>query len=252
MNRIVALAASIFLVGSGAPAFADTNTSRFGPFFRQDGAQRPARYGNEDGRAGRGVEIYAMASTASIDPASMPVFYLLSAGDLPLDLSTPQDAGLSVDFASTDSGGRAGILGSGSIIALRATPVGEGRDARTNLLTVTFANAELDTSQNGGSFTFKSNDDFAITYTSDFLDFSKAVSEDFSFSFSGASPKFSAVQGNLGVSTRFSSAGTFASDSMPLANGVPAASIWTTLFLSFGAVGVMMRTGRRQRDLYAA
>jgi len=257
MNRFAILAASILLVGSSAPAFADDDTVTFGQFFQQDSGQRLFRYKNEDTHTGKGAEIYTTASTTSTDPGAIPVFFLLSADDLPADLSTPQDARLSVDFLSTSGttgsgSGRIQMFGSGSITILRSTAALEGLNDRTNLLTVTFTNAELDANQNSGSFTFKSNDDSVITYTSDFLDFSNVVSEDFSFSFSGASPKFSAALGSSSVNTRFSGTGTFASDPAPLTVGVPEASTWTMLFLGFGAVGAVMRAGRRQKDLYAA
>lgn len=257
MNRVGIMAACFLLVASSAPAFADVDTITFGQFFQQDSAQRLFRYKNEDTRTGKGAEIYTTSSPTSNDPGSIPVFFLLGADDLPLDLSTPQDASLSVDFVSTSGTTGSGsdriqVFGSGSITILRTTPAAEGLNTRTNLLTVTFTNAELDASQNSGSFTFKSNNDSVISYTSDFLDFSDIVSKDFSFSFSGASPKFSAALGSSGVNTRFSGSGTFASDPAPLTIGVPEASTWAMLFLGFGAVGAIMRTGRRQRDLYAA
>jgi hypothetical protein len=54
------------------------------------------------------------------------------------------------------------------------------------------------------------------------------------------------------VNTRFSGTGTFASDPAPLTFSVPEASTWAMLVFGFSAVGAMMRTGRRSKDLYAA
>jgi len=253
MNRFAILAAIILLAGSGAPAFAQDPIT-FGQFLQQDSGQRLFRYKNEDSATGKGAEIYSTSSTASNDPGAIPVFFLLSADDLPADLSSPQDAGLSVDFlsnsgttATSTPNGRIQMFGSGSITILRTTPAAEGLNAHTNLLTVTFTNAELDASQSSGSFTFRSNDDSAITYTSDFLDFSNIVSENFSFSFSGASPQFSATLGSSASNTRFSGSGSFAATPQ-----VPEISTWVMLFAGFGVVGLVMRAGRRQRDLYAA
>lgn len=257
MNRFAILASCALLLGSAAPAFANDDTITFGQFFQQDSAARLFRYKNEDTTTGKGAEIYTTASTTSTVPGSIPIFFLLSADNLPADLSGPQNAGLSVDFISTSGttgtgNGRIQAFGSGTISILRDLPAAEGNGARVNLLSVTFTNAELDANQNSGSFTFKSNDNSVITYTSDFLDFSNVLSEDFSFSFSGASPKFNALLGSSSVNTRFSGTGTFASNPAPLTFDVPEASTWAMLLVGFGAVGAVMRTGRRQKDLYAA
>jgi len=256
MNRLAILAASLLLVGSSAPAFAG-NDITFGQFFQQDGGQRLFRYQNEDTHTGRGAEIYTTVSATSADPGAIPIYFMLGTDDLPADLSTPQDSRLAVDFISTS--GTTGLgtdriqtFGNGSITILRTTAALEGLNSRTNLLTVNFTNAELDASQGSGSFTFKSNADSAITYTSDFLDFGNIASADFSFSFSGANPSFSANLGSSGASTRFSGTGTFGSNPEPATIGVPEVSTWVMLFLGFGVVGAMMRAGRRQKTLYAA
>jgi len=257
MNRFAILASCALLVGSAAPAFANDDTITFGQFFQRDSAARLFRYKNEDSVTGKGAEIYTTASTSSNAPGSIPIFFLLGTSNLPPDLSGAQSAGLSVDFISTSGttgsgSGRIQAFGNGTISILRDLPANEGNNGRVNLLSVTFTNAELDANQNSGSFTFKSNDNSVITYTSDFLDFSDVLSEDFSFSFSGASPKFNALLGSSSVNTRFSGTGTFASNPAPRTFGVPEASTWTMLFVGFGAVGAVMRAGRRQKDLYAA
>jgi len=256
MNRFAILAAGALCVTSAAPAFA-TDTVTFGQFFQQQTNQRLFRYKNEDAGAVKGAEIYTTSSASSNVPGSIPVYFLLGVNSLPADLSSPQDALLAVDFISTSGttgigSDRIQMFGNGTITIVRTTAALEGLNTRTNLLTVTFTNAELDAAQNNGAFTFKSNDDSVITYTSDFLDFSGVLKEDFSFSFSGASPKFDAPLGSSGVNTRFSGTGTFASDPAPLTIGVPEISTWAMLFFGFGAVGAVMRTGRRQKDLFAA
>jgi hypothetical protein len=256
MNRVAILAASALLVGSAAPAVAG-DTITFGQFFQQNSASRQFRYVNQDTSTSKGAHIYTTASSTTTAAGSIPIYFLLSLANLPADLVDPQFAGLSVDFTSTSGttgsgSSRVQMFGNGTVSILRDTPANEGLNARTNLLTVTFQNAELDASQNSGSFTFKSNDNTTITYTSDFLDFSNVVAEDFSFSFSGASPRFSANLGSSSVNSRFSGTGTFASNPVPTTFGVPEASTWAMLCIGFGAVGAVMRTGRRKKDLFAA
>lgn len=248
MNRFAVLAASALLVGAAAPAFADNSPITFGQFFQQNGDQRLFRYKNEDSSTGKGAEIYTTSSTSSTALGSIPIFFLLSGDDLLPDLLGPQDSRLKVDFISTSGttgsgNGRVQAFGSGTISILRSLPVG----GLSNLLSVSFTNAELDADQNSGSFTFKSNMNSSITYTSDFLDFGNVSSANFSFSFSGASPRFSAALGSSSVSTRFSGTGTFA-----YTPAIPEISTWGMLFVGFGAVGALMRSGRRQKDLYAA
>lgn len=249
MNRLAMIAGGALLLSSAVPAFADDPDSiTFGQFFQQDSSQRLFRY---DGTA-TGAEIYTTSSATSNDFGAIPILFLLS-GDsiLPAYVSAltgTQDAHLSVDFLSdsgttgTDSA-RIQAFGNGTITITRDTPIG----GLNNLLTVIFTNAELDASQDSGSFTFKSNASSTITYSSDFMNFGNLAGEDFSLSFSGASPKFSAVLGSAGVDTRFSGTGTFASTL-----GVPEISTWAMLFFGFGAVGAVMRAGRRQKDLFAA
>jgi hypothetical protein len=133
-------------------------------------------------------------------------------------------------------------LTAGSISFTRDTAAAEGNGTRTNLLTVSFTNAELDASQNGGSFTFKSNANSVITFSSDFLDFTNVLGKDFSFSFSGGNPSFSATVGSSGRNTAFSGSGTFASDPAPLVVGsVPEPASWAMMLVGFGAVGGAVR-----------
>ncbi len=114
------------------------------------------------------------------------------------------------------------------------------------MLTVTFTNGQLDASQNGGSFSFKSLANSSITFTSDFLDFTNVVSKDFSFSFSGSSPTFNAPIGSSGRNTAFSGSGTFASDPAPLVVGsVPEPASWAMMVGGFGALGFALR-GRKK------
>jgi len=259
MNRLAIIAAGALLLGTSSSAWADSIT--FGQFTQKSTSSRLFRYKNEDTLHSKGAEIYTTVA-ATTGPtansfASIPVYFVLSAFGLPADLTGAQDAHLTVDFLShsgtTGSGSsRVQAFDSGTVTITRDTAALEGLNSRTNLLTVSFTNAELDASQNNGSFTFKSNSNSAITYSSDFLDFSHVLTKDFSLSFSGASPKFNAALGSSSVSTRFSGTGTFASDPAPITIGLPEASTWGMLVIGFGAVGAAMRTGRRSKGLFAA
>jgi hypothetical protein len=237
--------ATAALLASAAPAFAQTST--FGQFIQKSPSARAFTYTKQDSGATKKAEIKG---------TSIPVYYLLAAAGLPVDLAGPQNATLSVDFVSnlgtTGTGNSRTQLfdtvTSGSITFLRTTAAAEGNGTRTNLLTVTFTNAELDASQNNGSFTFKSNDNSVITFTSDFLDFSNVVDKDFSFSFSGASPSFNAPVGSSSRSLSFSGSGTFASDPAPLVvGGVPEPASWALMLGGFGLLGATMRTRKTAR-----
>ena len=239
-------AGAALLAVSAMPAHAATQT--FGQFLQKDPSARLFSYTNLDSGANKKAEIKATA---------IPVIYILSAFGLPADLVGAQDATVSVDFISnlgtTSSGGasRAQLFDtvtSGSISIIRDTAAAEGLGTRTNLLTVSFTNAELDASQNNGSFTFKSNNNSAITFTSDFLDFSNVVSKDFSFSFSGASPTFNSALGSSSRSMAFSGTGTFASDPAPLVFGVPEPASWAMMLGGFGMLGATLRTRKTVRS----
>jgi len=166
---------------------------------------------------------------------------------LPADLAGTQDAHLTVDFISNLGTTGAGnsrtqlfdTITNGSISIMRDTAAAEGTGTRQNLLTVSFSNAELDASELDGSFTFKSNHNSVITYTSDFVSFGPHVDKDFSLSFSGANPTFSSVISSSGRNTRFSGTGTFA------VGAVPEASTWGMMVAGFGMLGFALRRGSR-------
>jgi len=257
VKYVACIASAIFLVGASAPAFADTTT--FGQFLQRNPATRLFQYAKHDSGAVKKAELHTTGTASGNTTASIPIFYILSVAGLPADLVGLQNAHLTVDFVSnlgtTGSGADRvqmfDTVTDGSISIVRDSAAAEGTGARTNLLTVSFTNAELDASNGSGSFTFKTNSTSVITYTSDFLDFSNVVAKDFSFSFSGASPTFSATTGSSGRSTRFSGTGTFASDPAPFFPGVPEASTWGMMVLGFGAAGVAMRNHRRRDALTA-
>lgn len=242
------LASAGLLAGLAIPAHAATQT--FGQFIQKSPAPRLFNYTNLDSGANK---------KARITGNSVPVYFLLAADGLAPDLDGLQNAHLTVDFLSNlgttgSASSRVQLFdtaSAGSINFTRDTAADEGNGTRTNLLTVSFTNAELDASQNGGSFTFKSNANSVITFSSDFLDFTNVVNKDFSFSFSGASPTFNAPIGSSSRSMAFSGSGTFASDPAPLVVGlVPEPASWGMMLVGFGAIGGIAR--RRKANLRLA
>jgi len=241
--------AAALLAASAVPAHAATQT--FGQFIQKTPNQRGFTYTNQDSGANK---------KATIAGAGIPIYFQLGVNGLPADLIGLQDAHVSVDFVSnlgTQSGSSAGsrvqlfdTATNGTITFTRDAAAAEGNGTRTNLLTVSFSNAELDASQGNGSFTFKSNANSVITFSSDFLDFSNVLDKDFSFSFSGASPSFSSTLGSSGRNTSFSGSGSFASDPAPLVvGGVPEPASWAMMLGGFGLLGLSLRTRKAGRSV---
>lgn len=257
MRYVASMLSAILLAGVAVPTNAATT---FGQFLQKNPSARLFQYLKQDSGATKKAELRTTGTATGNTLASIPIYYLLSVPGLPADLQSLQDAHLTVDFISNAGTTGTGTSRSqlfdhnvtGTISITRDTAAAEGLNSRTNLLTVSFTDAELDASQNAGAFTFKSIGSSAITYTSDFLDFTNVTGKDFSFSFSGANPTFSAVLGSSGRSTRFSGTGTFASDPAPRVPGVPEASTWAMMVLGFGAAGASLRSSRRREHAFAA
>lgn len=252
MKYVAYITSAILLAGAAVPAHADTTT--FGQFLQRTPGARLFQYLNQDSGANKKATLRTTGTASGNTVASIPIFYILSIPGLPVDLTGLQNAHLTVSFVSnlgtTGSGNdRVQMFDTttaGTISIIRDVAAAEGAGTRTNLLSVSFTNAELDANNNSGSFTFKTTPNSVITYTSDFLTFLPDVSKDFSFSFSGASPTFNAPLGSSGRTDRFSGTGTFAFAA------VPDASTWGMMVLGFGVAGVAMRNGRRRKDLLTA
>ena len=236
------LTSAVLFAASAVPANAATET--FGQFIQKSPSARAFSYTKLDSGTNKKAEIKG---------TNIPVYFQFGLNGLPADLVDLQDAHLSLDFisnlgttAGSSSNSRVQLfdtVSTGSISFIRDSAAGEGNDTRTNLLTVTFSNAELDASNGSGSFTFQSNASSVITFTSDFLDFTNMLDKDFSFSFSGASPSFSATLGSSSRNIAFSGSGTFASDPAPLVvGGVPEPASWALMLGGFGLLGATLRT----------
>ena len=253
MKYVACITSALLLAGAAAPAYA-ADTQTFGQFLQRTPGARLFQYLNQDGGANKKATLRTTGTATGNTLASIPIFYILSAPGLPADLTGLQNAHLTVSFVSnlgtTGSGAdRVQLFDTataGTISIIRDVAAAEGTGMRTNLLSVSFTNGELDASNNTGSFTFKTTPSSVITYTSDFLTFLPNLSKDFSFSFSGASPTFNAPLGSSGRTDRFSGTGTFA------IAAVPDASTWGMMVLGFGVAGLAMRNGRRRKDLATA
>ena len=247
MKYLAYVGGALLVAAAAVPAQATTLT--FGQFSQRVANQRLFQYVKQDVGATKKAEIHTTGTASGTTTASIPIYYIFTMSGLAPDLTGIQDAHLTVDFISNV--GTTGVgnsrsqlfdtITNGSISIVRDTAAAEGTGSRTNLLTVSFSNAELDASQADGSFTFKTNATSVITYTSDFVSFNPGADKDFSLSFSGASPTFSSVLGSSSRSMRFSGTGTFAVEP------VPEVATWGMMLTGFGLIGCAMR--RRSRSV---
>lgn len=248
-RHVITIAALI--AGFACPAQATTST--FGQFHPRALSARLFRYVNEDNGSDKKASIYTTGTANGTSVASIPIYYFTSIFGMPDDLLGLQEAHLTVDLVSN-----VGTTGSGSsrqqlfdtavagtISIIRDSAAAEGNGSRTNLLTISFTNAELDASQHNGAFQFKALDSAAISYTSDFLDFSNVTQRAFALSFTGANPTFEAAIGDSSRNMRFAGTGTFAAGPDPIVVPVPEASSWGMMLIGFGSVGGAMRARRK-------
>lgn len=128
--------------------------------------------------------------------------------------------------------------------------------AGSNLLSGSFSNGTILGSVGGsaGSSTASGDNGVTITYTSDFLDFSDAVSLDRAQSLTAVAPTFLPRTGpNFALrSFRAVAGGQFSSDPAPVisaVSAVPEPASWAMLVLGFGIVGVASRSRKRRTVL---
>jgi len=236
-------AGAALLAAVAAPA----NAVTFAQFLQTNSNNALFSYTNLDSGATKKAEITGTA---------IPVGLSLSVPGLPADLafalqlSDPNAAvTMTLDLVSNHGTTGAGssrnqLFDTGTISFTRATAAAEGTGTRTNLLTIGFTNGLLSATQNNGSMTFASTGTSAITYTSDFLDFTNVLSEDFALSFSGSNPNFLAPLGSSSHSFTMSGSGTFNAEPAPVVPGVPEPASWGLMVMGFGALGASMR-GRK-------
>ena len=123
-----------------------------------------------------------------------------------------------------------------------------------NLLTATFISGGGITGVlrgSSGSVNASTSSGDTITYTSDFLNFSSTVDQDFALSLSSVTPPFGRTPGQS-LNTFFATAGgSFSTDPVPLPTAViPEPATWGLLVVGFGLVGLQGR--RRSRSTSVA
>lgn len=140
-----------------------------------------------------------------------------------------------------------GYVGTFSFVYSGATPLvvgGKTYGAGANLLTGSIGGAGGGTVAGTGSSGGLSASS-AVTYSSDFLDFSNVLSNDLALSLTSIVPGLSAGANQSLNSFRASGTGSFSSDPAPIPVGsVPEPATWAMLVLGFGLIGGHMRRRR--------
>ncbi len=259
---IVALAGALILAsfaaanGQKKAAIAKVNaptstTTTFGQFFE--------RYGDNDFKfafcnsvdpANTGLGIHARFETAG-GVGGVPIYFTYqNVSGLTMGLRGPQRAHLVVTSTTGSGATNVGINlqpidGTTTIQVIRDSPMDIGNGPKANLLTVNFtgigANYPMIAGVEGGNSANlqASTPNQAVSYTSDFLDFSNPGSFDklnAALSFSSVSPgiSISPVNSTEAATSTFlqdftaAGSGTFASNPAPLYLGPAAGSIWVS------------------------
>lgn len=212
------------------------------------------------------AELYT-TNGSSTAPAAAAVKFLLSAPDSPYAaiLAKPQDALFSLAAVATSApvldNGTFTQLFSGTLSFTRTAPLYKldsfGHPTAiplTNLLSISFTNAQLTGSANGVTIGLAaSTPDSTINFTSDFRAFTRddwLTNFDFAIAGSAASvalnralvdPTLTNVSGTRSLASfRVSTAGTFA------ASAVPESASWTMMILGFAAIGISRRADVRK------
>ncbi len=216
---------------------------------------------------GTGGSFYTIASNASKVPGSALVsFSFLQPSISPF--VTDVTAAFTLN-AAAPSGNPAtlsspfiiqpGISGSFSFVTTSAITINTTTFAAgSNLLSATFGPASIVGQRTGssGSFGGSTQGGTAVTYTSDFLDFSGTVDRGFQLSLTSI---FSAIQAipSTGTPTRAlrtfraTSSGSFSSDPAPVVTAVPEPAVWGLMIVGFGMVGLQTRRRSRKASVAA-
>jgi len=143
---------------------------------------------------------------------------------------------------NVDQGGIGTTLnpGSFSFIYEGATTTFHGKTYThnvTNLLSGAFTLAHISGQGTSGSL-HDSTDIGTVTYTSDILDFSKSLAQDFSVSLNAAAPPFGFTANQSLNGFKAASTGIFS------ASSVPEPTTWAMMIMGFGLLGVAARRRR--------
>lgn len=125
--------------------------------------------------------------------------------------------------------------------------------AGTNLLSGVFTNAEIfgQSAATSGSLSASTGSGGSITYTSDLLDFTNTISQDYAISLTAITPAIFRQNASSSLrSFKASTGGSFSTDPAPIVVAVPEPATWAMLVAGFGLVGVSLRR-RKPRSVAA-
>jgi hypothetical protein len=182
--------------------------------------------------------------TVSSTPGSAVTFRFLDA----TGANSVFDVAATFNFlTSTLSGIVAGGLGiapasTGSFSFLANAPVSFNGKTGVNLLTGSFAGGAFSGLIGGSVASYvNSQPPSAVTFTSDFLDFSQTTARDISIAINAINPSISGGASGLGEFSG-TATGVFGSDlAAGSPNGVPEPASWAMFVGGFGLIGVMAR-----------
>ena len=133
-------------------------------------------------------------------------------------------------------------VASGTIAFTRVTPF----NGLTNLLTIQFTNAQLWGPGGGRGLNLIGSDAAGtVTYTSDFLDFTNTIGQDYSIALTGLSVPLQIGNGGLLKSFTADITGTLS------VQAVPEPATWAMMIIGFAGVGGALRQRRRATALAA-
>jgi len=225
---------------------------------------RGQTYWKNDGTTasnGSGGSIYTVSSPTSTTPGSSLVsFSFLQPSISPF--VTNVSASFTLFASVTNSPAilaagqliQTGIAGSFSFLTTAPLVVGTNFFAAgSNLLTGTFTTSTISGKRLGtsGGYSDSGTQGVSLTYTSDFLSFDPASSNDFAISLTAITSALQAVPSNTSPiralrSFRAFSTGSFSADPAPIVTAVPEPAVWGLMIVGFGMVG--LQTRRRSRN----
>lgn len=240
----VASALAFTALGVSTPANAVITT--YAQYQQLNGSQKLVRYALVGSGAGTGNRVHSTstASTTAFGAAAVNFQFTIPA---PPELSGNFPALMTLD-ASTVSrvSGLPNTTGAakeqngfnGYIQFNLAAPI----DGKSLLLRLDFTNARITSTQGGTQMSFggSTGGGTVITPSSDFLDFTNVLTQDFGISIVALNPTFLANDNSYGRTTRGSGTGNFSSDPAPFL-AVPEPESWALMLFGFGIVGAAVR-----------
>lgn len=252
VTTVALCAASCIAITTPAVATITTFAS-----FSPAGQTTNVQWANSNGSIGTGGAIVSTATATTSVSASRRVKFSFLQASL-----APKFTGIDAEFLfrATAATGNIASLVSGFLIqngivgtySFRTTKVitfgGKTFAVGANLLSASFGGTSIAGQRNGNTASFSGSTagGSSLTYTSDFLDFSKVVDNSFSISLDAVTAALQAKPVGSSPSSALRSfravaSGTFSTDPAPLVAGAPEPAQWFLMVLGFGMVGVSIR-----------